>query len=242
MSDSPSGRLARDKWVRRLYLPAYAVGEVAHLARLHRTTIGNWYYGRPRRSGGRGHKVLGERERGASLSYLDLVEVAFVATLRNMGVRLRRIRIARDYLARVFNTDYPFARLKLKTDGARILYDLKEEEGPWVDRLLGEASAYGQVIWKEPILDRIMEFDYDLDRQLAIRWFPRGREAPVVVDPQIQFGAPILRETGVPTWVVKERYEVGETVDEIKADFGIELQAIMYALAFEGIQPVVATA
>lgn len=239
MADRTASRPPKERWLRRLYLPAYAVGEAARLASVHRTTITNWYYGAPTRAGGRRQKVLGRRERGNPLSYLDLVEVAFVATLRHMGVQLRRIRIARDYLAKVFTVEYPFAQLRLMTDGARVLYDLKDDEGPWVNTFLGEASAGGQVIWAEPIQDRIKEFDYDEFYELAIRWFPWGKEAPIVVDPQVQFGAPILKDSAVPTLVVRERYDVGETIEEIQRDFGIDEVAIRHALAFEGAQPMV---
>jgi len=174
------------------------------------------------------------------LSYLQLVEVAFVATLRHMGVSLRRIRIARDFLESAFGMEYPFATMKLQTDGARVLYDLRDCEGRWAERLLGEASAAGQVIWADPIRDRITEFQYE--HGVAIRWFPRGRAVPIVVDPQVQFGTPILADSALPTLVVKERYQAGETIQEIKQDFGIEAAAIRHALVFEGISPTVAAA
>jgi uncharacterized protein (DUF433 family) len=237
-----AARAHREPWLKRLYLPAYGVSEAARLAQIHRTTVSCWYYGRIKPRGERGDRVLDERERGTPLSYLQLVEVAFVATLRKMGVQLGRIRIARDYLAKRFDTDYPFAQLELKTDGARVLNDLKEEQGRWVGRLLlEEASAHGQVIWVEPILDRIRQFEYHEDSGWAIRWFPRGKDGPIVVDPQIQFGAPILKDYGLPTMVIRERYQVGEKPEEIEQDFvGITSLAILQALEFEGIAAVAA--
>ena len=232
----------RDRLLRRLYLPAYGVGEAAQLAGIHRTTVSRWFYAGSSRPGRRCGRVLADKDQGCPLSYLQLVEVAFVATLRNMGVQLSRIRVARDYLRKIFDVEYPFAMRRLKTDGARILIDLRAEEGQWINRLLVEASAHGQIIWAEPILDRIEEFDWDDVRQLAMRWFPRGRNARLVVDPQIQFGAPILRDSAVPTLVVKGRFEAGESMKEIEEDFGIDEAAIREALVFEGIQPLVAVA
>jgi len=236
MTQETGARIPRDPWLRRLYLPAYTVTEAAFLARIHPVTITRWYFGRPRLPVGRGARVLGKRHRGIPLSYLQLVEVAFVATLRKMGIPLQRIRIAYEYLERRFNTEYPFARLKIKTDGARLLNDLKQAEGPWVNKLLEEASARGQVIWVEPIQDRIQEFDYNRMYELAIRWFPRGKDVPIVIDPQIQFGAPILKDSGVATWVIGERRRVGESIDEIREDFGIGELAVRQALDFERVE------
>lgn len=227
--------ISRERWLRRLYLPAYAVGEAARLARVHRTTVSSWYYGRRTQPGMRAAKVLGQRPRGAPLSYLDLVEVAFVATLRGMRVPLRRIRVAWRYLAKRFETDFPFAQLDLKTDGASVLYALTDEEGAWLEKLLVDAGESGQIMWAEPVWDRIREFDYDERHSLAIRWFPRGRDGPIIVDPRIQFGAPILRDSGLATWAVRERFQAGESVQEITEDFGIQESAVWHALEFEEV-------
>jgi uncharacterized protein (DUF433 family) len=226
---------SRERWRRRLYLPAYAVGQAAMLANVHVRTVSRWFYGYATPSGGRAARVLGDRPRGVALSYLQLVEVSFVATLRHIGVTLERIRIARDYLARRFEVEHPFAQLGVRTDGADIFSALEDTEGPWVKRLV-VASRYGQIVWADPIEERIQQFDWDMDQQLAVRWYPRGKDAPVVVDPQIAFGAPILRDSAIPTAVIRGRFEAGEEIEEIEGDFGVSPEAIRYALAFEGVE------
>jgi uncharacterized protein (DUF433 family)/DNA-binding transcriptional MerR regulator len=234
-------RTAKDRWLRRLYLPTYPVGEAAKLVGVHRGTVTAWHYGYVLRGGRRTETVLGERQRGQALSYLQLVEVAFVATLRELGVTLRKIRIARDYLATRFQKEYPFAQLELETDGVEVLKELEKAEGAWVRTML-VPSRYGQFVWAEAIEDRIREFDYDEMRRLAIRWFPRGREVPVVIDPQIAFGAPILADSKLPTWVVRDRVAAGESPIEIEEDFGISEIAVRQALAFEGVEYAAASA
>lgn len=234
-------RLPRDRWLRRLYLPTYAVGEAARLVGIDRGTVSAWHYGYPSPRGGRTPEVLSERGRGTPLSYLQLVEVAFVATLRRLGVSLRKIRVAREYLATRFQAEYPFAQLQLKTDGTEVLKDLGDSEASLVRTLL-VPSRHGQLVWAEPIQDRIREFDYDEVRRLAVRWFPRGRGVPVVVDPQIAFGAPILVDSKLPTWVVGERLKAGESIEEIEQDFGISEAAIRHAIEFEGKQGVASVA
>jgi len=68
---------------RRLYLPAYRFSEAARLAGTAPQTIARWY---------RGYEVPGHRmqpvlpsDGSPLLSYLQLVEVAFVATFRGLG-------------------------------------------------------------------------------------------------------------------------------------------------------------
>ena len=83
-----------EPWRRRLMLPAYQVNEAARYAQITTQTIRNWQ----RAEGGRA-AALARRAKGAALSYLQLVEVAFVAVMRRMGIPLAEIKDTRDYVA-----------------------------------------------------------------------------------------------------------------------------------------------
>jgi uncharacterized protein (DUF433 family) len=170
------------------------------------------------------------------LSYLQLVEVAFVATFRSYGIKLETLRRAREYCVKTLNSEYPFAQLRFKTDGVHILHTLAEydeEERALEDSRLIMTDVAGQVVWGAAVSERINQFDYE--DGLALRWHPRGRCSIILIDPRIAFGAPIIGDTGVPTWVVKDRYQAGEDVDEIGEDFGVSRSQIEEALAFEDV-------
>ncbi len=191
----------------------------------------------PRAGARPGLKVLDQRKPGASLSYMDLVEAAFVAAFRKAGVSLRHIRVAHEHLRGHFKVEYPFAELDLQTEGRHILYGLGEDGAEaWVRKLvLAEASRKGQLVWTEPIRHQFLQFEYDRDLRLAVRWYPRGSQVPVMVDPQVQFGEPVLIASKIPTWVIKRRWSAGEPVSSIMADFEIDEDALRDALLFEGV-------
>jgi uncharacterized protein (DUF433 family) len=216
-----------ESWRRRLYLPAYSVADAARYAGIHRGTVAYWHY-----RGGRLGPALPGKERGKPLSYMQTIEVAFVATFRRLGVPLQRIRKARDYFAQVFGVEFPFAQLEVKTDGHHLLMELLDlEPDPQIAKLiLGDAA--GQLAWEPMVAERFAEFDYEHD--LAVTWHVAGRDSRVVIDPRISFGAPTIR--GIPTWALKGRRRAGEPVDEIGADFGLELDEVNEALAFEGVE------
>lgn len=207
---------------RVLYLPAYTTVEAARLAQTKPATVASWC---------RGDVFAVRKERRVPLSYLQLAEIAFVASFRKLGVSLQRIRRARDYLSKMFQVEYPFASLRLKTDGVHVLKDLEEAEG--VRPTLIVADKGGQEAWPDLIAERLAQFEYEYD--IAIRWFPRGKAVPIAVDPRIAFGAPIVLSAGVATWVLKERYEAGESISELVEDFGISLGDLQAALEFEDI-------
>ena len=48
---------------------------------------------------------------------------------------------------------------------------------------------------------KFKEFDYN--KRLAVRWHIAGRCSPILIDPQVAFGAPQIK--GVPTWAIQYR-------------------------------------
>lgn len=212
---SAAAAAPREPWRSRLSLPNYGVGEAARYAHISSATVGRWHK----------NTTLSPREDGIKLSYLELIEVAVVATCRHAGMKLKVIKEARDYLAKTFKADYPLATLQLKTDGVDILKDFAGE--------LLVANRGGQLAWKDIIAERFHEFDYEQD--LVTRWHAAGRRSLVVIDPRVRFGAPIV--DGVPTWLIKERWEAGERPDETAEEFDIAINGVEDALRFEGIDP-----
>ncbi|MCY4528161.1 MAG: hypothetical protein OXD46_03905 [Chloroflexi bacterium] len=166
------------------------------------------------------------------LSYLDLIEVAFVATFRGLGVPLQRIRKARAYAAQVLNSEYPFAEYKWFTEGHHAMLDLRElEDDATIDSLV-VGDAGGQITWEEIVGERFAQFDYEQD--LALLWHVRGRNNPVRIDPRISFGAPTVG--GIPTWVLGGRWRAGESIPDIQDDLGLSEEEISHGLDFEGIR------
>lgn len=217
-----------ESWRRRLYLPAYMPSNAARYAGTHPQTVAYWHY----RGGDLGPALPG-KERRTPLTYLQLVEVAFVATFRRLGVSLQRLRVAHGYFGQVFNSEHPFAEYRLKTEGQHVLMDLQQIEPNKDMGQLIVADAAGQMAWQDLVAERFLEFEYE-SGGIAITWHPRGWESPVVIDPRICFGAPMVR--GIPTWVLKGRSVAGEKIGEIAEDFALEEHEIVHALSFEGIK------
>ena len=217
----------------RLYLPAYRFSEAAGLTGTTAQTITRWYRGYE--SPGHRMKPVLPSEGSPLLSYLQLIEVAFVADFRRLGIKLDRLRAAHEYCRKTFNSEYPFARYQFKTDGVHVLAEFAEHMGgfPRTTQLI-ITDAGGQVVWGQAIKERLEQFDYE--EGLAFRWHPRGRSSVILVDPRIAFGAPMIGETGVPTAVVKERYDAGEKLDEIADDFDLPHSQVVEALEFEGVR------
>lgn len=213
-------------WKRRLYLPSYRVVDAARYAGVSTQTILNW-----QNSNRFEKQAIATRDKGQSLNYLQLVELAFVAALRLAGVRLPAIKDARQYMAKQLKSEYPFAEHRFKSDGKDILMQLSEFElGQSKDKLV-KVNKGGQLTWATIIDTKFTEFEYQDD--LAVMWHVGGKESPVLIDPRVSFGAPMVK--GVATWAIKGRFDAGEPLQDIAEDFSLEAKDVNDALKFEGI-------
>ena len=216
-----------EHWRRRLYLPAYRVSDAARYSGTATQTVSYW-----RRQNEGLDPALSRPRKGQGLSYLELIEIAFVATFRAAGVPLQRIRKARTYAAQILKSEHPFAELRWRTEGHHVMLDLRDiDEDALIGNLVA-ADKDGQVAWPEVVADRFTQFDYHND--LALTWHVKGRDNLVVIDPRISFGAPTVK--GIPTWVLKGRWDAGESIADIEEDFGLIGEEIRQGLIFEGIQ------
>lgn len=212
----------------RLYLRAYGCAEAARLVRVSERTIGRWY---------RGDEAPGHPMRpvlpaaGPTLSYLQLIELAFIADFRRLGVDLDRLRQAHAYLRATFRVDHPFAQIEFRTDGVHVLARLTDPRAPDGHEHLIAADAVGQMVWPETVVQRFAQLEYE--RGTVRRWFPRGRSVPIALDPRVAFGAPILLPSGVPTRAIDERGRAGASVAEIARDLAISAELVALALRFE---------
>jgi uncharacterized protein (DUF433 family) len=216
-----------EPWKARLTIPNYRVGEAARYARVSSQTVTNW-------QSIRGNKVLlSRREDRASLSYMQLIELAVVAAFRDSGVTLQRIFEAREFIKNQFESEYPFADYRFKTDGKVLLMDYSQVDPKRGKGKLLELNKHGQLAWEAVLDARLREFDYDKKARLVLRWHVAGPSSSIVIDPRLSFGAPTVR--GTPTWAIKGRWIAGEQIDQIADDFGLKEESVFQALQFEGI-------
>jgi uncharacterized protein (DUF433 family) len=215
-----------EPWRSRLDLPVYSAREAARLVGVAPQTIAGWFYGYPSSAGARAMPVFAEgKRRRAKLSYLQLVELAFVASCRRNGLSLVRVRAARNYLAETLGTDHPFATNALVLDGPHILTEFEDADA------FIYADRGGQLAWRDFIAERLSQFEYHAG--LALRWHPLTTSNPIVVDPRFNFGQPFLRSSGVATKVVAGAAGAGESALAIAADLGVSPDEVEAAIRFE---------
>ena len=154
-------------------------------------------------------------------------------------VPLGAVRRALEYLARESASPRPLAEEQFQTDGVNL----------FVERLghLVNISADGQLAMREILRALLRRIERD-ERGFAIRLYPFSRRpklAPplvddspklVVIDPRVAFGRPVLVGSGVTTSAIAERFDAGESIEALAADYGRPRDEIEEAVRCELIR------
>ncbi len=214
----------------------YTIPEAARLVGTNATRIRRWLMGYrfPLKGGRQGESAplfpaqLPVLENKLAIGFLDLVELLFIKAFREFGVPLPTIRCAAAEASRRWNTDHPFCLNRLKTDGRSIFASLQDEEGR--DLLLELTKS--QYCFYTVINPYLKQLEYDAIGDVQ-RWWPLGKSKPVLVDPKVSFGRPILQECSIPTEAVFQAVRVNESETEVANWFGISLALVRAAIEFE---------
>lgn len=212
--------------------PLYSYAEADRLAGVSPRTSSRWVKGY-RYLNERGERVAQpsmttslttEPEQG--VSFLDLVSIKAIDGLRKRNFSTRAIRQVVQYCQDDLGMAYPLATQEFETERRRIY--MHAGDGRLLEVLGGQqgAQAWDRIL--EPFLK-----DLDYHNELARRWYPLGKDEPVVVDPDYGFGLPVVVGSGVRTESIAEQYYAKDTMEHIAYDFNVTREQINSALKLE---------
>lgn len=212
--------------------PLYSFAEADRLAGVSSRTSSRWV---------KGYKYLNERgervtqpsmttratiEPEEGVSFLDLVSIKAIDGLRKMNFSTRAIRQVVEYCQEELKMAYPLATQEFKMDRHKIY--MRAGDGRLLEVLGGQRGAQ---VW-DRILDPFLK-DLDYHNEFARRWYPLGKDEPIVVDPDYGFGLPVVIGSGVRTESIAEQYYAGDKVEHIAYDFNVTQEQIDSALKLE---------
>lgn len=211
--------------------PLYPITHAAHYLHIPTPTLRLWLTGR---TSPQPIPPLIQRPhpQDPRLSFLNLIEAHILRIIRETHrIKLNKIRHALDYLSQSLETPHPLAQQQFKTDGV----DLFVEE---VDRLIN-VSRSGQLALREAFTHLLDRVEWN-DAGIAIRLFPllSGLQHPhpdrlIVLDPNIRCGQPILTGTGVPTAIIADLYNAGDSIEDLAEEYNCTPIQIKTAIQFE---------
>jgi hypothetical protein len=210
--------------------PRYSLPEAAAFIARPTSTVRRWSLGNVRTQKGAEKRddplITPDGAAGGAipLSFLNLLELRFLASYRSR-VPLQSIRRALDYAAVELGVDRPLLTVEFKAHGKSLF--LK-----YADAYLN-ASNRGQLAWPAALDEFISAVDYDPDERIAYRWWPLGRDEPVIVDTLLNAGRPSTSLAGVRTRAIAARERDELSIGAIAYDVGASEDEVRAALKFE---------
>lgn len=210
--------------------PMYTIREAAHLAHVASATVRRWLYGYtpdPRRPWRQSPPVFGEQVESPFVSFLQLVEIVIASDFRKVGhVKLEVVRLAYENAKKETSIEYPFAHLELESLGGHIIR--------WIR---GRNQVMAQAVdspdqWSLPGLVAERMGDLEYERELAARWYPEGKDVPVVIDPLYSGGLPTVTGRGVTIGTIYRRWKAGQLIEFIAEDLQIESTSVERVLQY----------
>ena len=216
-----------NKWRTR---PVYTISQTAKLADVHPNTVHRWLYGEDSAST-KMRPVFGRKDKSkenlAEVSFLQLAEIVVVSRFRQRKIKLDTLRQAHAYACSVLSLEYPFAWLNLKTDGVHVFSDF-EKSHP--DASLLTLDKKGQLTLPGNVIKALELFDYE--EEFAARWYPIGRNVPIVIDPRYGAGRPTIPDRRLPIAVIYNRWKSGENIGFIASEYSLKPSLVETTLQY----------
>ena len=215
--------------------PAYPLAEAARYLKLPVATLRSWVVGRhyPRVDSTESFfspLIEVTETKPLYLSFWNLIEAHVLRSLRMQHrISIKQVRQAIEY-----------AEKELSISRLLISKDLRAHAGEvFLDRYgeLISLSKSGQLAMRRVLEEHLGRVEWD-QWMFPIRLYPfiselDKKDRPIVIDPNISFGRPIVARAGISTAVIAKRIDAGESVEELADDYDLNFEEIESSILYE---------
>ena len=173
---------------------------------------------------------LGNRElveapgKSLLIDFEDLISMRVIAALRSVGMTWAAIRESEAWLRDMTRLRQPFATEPLWAGQGEVFAE-------WGDRMISGARR-GQMA-----LDLIRQYLipihgllFDEESHRPTSWEPYK---DVLLQPAVQFGAPCIKGTRIPTRTVAGMVDAGDSVEWVAQSYNISIKIVLAACEWE---------
>ena len=160
------------------------------------------------------------------VSFFDLIEVAAIGRLKEIGWSLPAIRAAVESCQAMFHLERPLVTERFKSDGRDFFV---QRDAALIE--VGIGRRRGERAWTEVLGPFLKTVAYE--GGFVRRWWPIGEDRRVIVDPEYGFGLPVVAGSGVRTEIIYEQVQGFVSQHRIADDFNITLEDVEHAIQFE---------
>lgn len=220
--------------------PAYSVAEVSRLVNMKPWTVRRYLRGYEYDYGytGGAHRTKqppvvksNKKYQEPYASFLDLIDLLFVRELLKRGYGLPTIRRALDEVRERLGTPHFGQSVFFANGSENILWKPSKKYHDVIALQTNGQMAIPEIV---EFLYNKLDFEKVTDHGFVNRYFPKGIQDYIVIDPEIAFGRPVLKNSGIPTHNIYDLY-LGERkkIGPVSDWFKIPAPEIEAAVSFE---------
>lgn len=204
----------------------YSITDIAFILRLPQRKVKRWMYDFWDSRLGKKYNAKYSRGEGRNktTNFYTLIEFYVFYQLREKKVSVKKNLEAHEQIAVQLKTCYPFASAEVLTDGKSIIYSL--EDGTIVN-----ADKSRQILLREIISEFCQKIEFS-ESKLAERYYPLGKEYPIMVDPHHQFGQPVIEKTNILAETIYYMFKAGESKKVIGNLYELNAEEVDAAIEF----------
>jgi uncharacterized protein (DUF433 family) len=206
--------------------PMYSFKEVARLSGVSITTVRNWLLGYSVEER-QVSPLLKVSPDSTCCSFINLIEVMVAARFRKAeGTKYEVVKRTYENARKLYSIEYPFASdLRLKAIGGHIVHMIKEKGS------MQAIDTPEQFTLPDLVVEAMEQLEFELE--LASKWYPVGKGIPIVVDPYISSGVPVIEGRGITVENIEKRFYIGkQNWDFIASDLELPVNVIQEAIRF----------
>lgn len=161
-----------------------------------------------------------------AVGFHTLIEFYIFMNLADAGVKTPEVLKAHKQLSNLFDTPFPFAHREvvknMKTDGKKIFFKTKKG----IVTLDGTSQFNLNFI---SLFFKKLEFDVE---NLATRFWPLGKEKNIMVDPNRQFGHPVIQQSNIYPETIYNLYIGKEPIEYIAYLYKLSIDQVNDAIEY----------
>jgi len=203
-------------------VPHYGATEAARIVRgIPASTLRSWFSGDD-------PTIAPSKTTPLTLSFNNLVEAAILRTLRvKHDIKMSAVKEAKSEAEKKLSIERLFLHEGLRTDGVELFV--------YAYGVCTNLSRSAQLTITEILNVQLSRIEYT--ENFASKIYPlignNNSSRDISVDPLVSFGKASIANRNIPTEVINTRFNSGETVEELMADYGLEKQQVVSAVVFE---------
>lgn len=204
----------------------YTAPDVAKILRIPYPKAKYWfnYYAKYKLFDSIGYRYYFNIKDTIAIDFLTLIEMHVFYLLKDkVGMKTNNIIKNHKILSEELKTPYPFAFSDIYASPKRIIFESNS--------ILKIADDLQQTFIEDFIIPYYEKIEFN-EEKLAHKYYPLGKENSIVVDPDHQFGKPIIEGTNIITETLYDYYLGGDSIEFIARLYNLTPKNIKDAIEF----------